>query len=59
VTQVELETPEVFEPNAFYERLLEMRATNRKAFDGLSPVSKLALLTYEQHKRQHEQKEEP
>jgi hypothetical protein len=45
-----------FEPNAFYERLIEVRATDRKTFESLSPPSKLALAQYERLKRgyQHE-----
>lgn len=50
----ELETPVRFEPNLFYERLLELRATRPKAFESISPVSKLALLQYEKLKRETE-----
>ena len=32
-----------FERNAFYERVLELRRTNPKAFDALAPVTKIAL----------------
>ncbi len=53
---IELEAPTKFEPNAFYERLIEMRRTNRRAFDSLSPPSKLALLQYEKLKRQEEER---
>ncbi len=52
--KVELKTPVKFEPNAFYERLLHLRATNARAFQSISPVSKLALLRYEELKREHE-----
>ena len=40
-----------FEQNGFYERLLILRQTNRKAFESISPVSKLALCEYERQKR--------
>jgi hypothetical protein len=40
-----------FEPNAFMERLIEMRQTNPKSFAGMSPASKLALGHYEAAKR--------
>lgn len=40
-----------FEPNAFMERLIEMRATRPKSFATLSPASKLALGHYEAAKR--------
>jgi hypothetical protein len=32
-----------FEPNAFYERVLELRRDRPAAFDSLAPVTKLAL----------------
>ncbi len=41
-----------FEPNAFYERVLMLRRTNPKAFEGLAPVTKLALGQYEAQKRE-------
>lgn len=50
----ELETPTDFTINPFYERLIQLRSTNRKAFDSLSPPSKLALARYELLKRQAE-----
>lgn len=40
-----------FEANAFYERLIEMRRTRRRDFDGLSAVTHLALGEYERQKR--------
>jgi hypothetical protein len=43
-----------FEPNAFMERLIEMRRDNPKSFAGLSPASKLALGYYEAGKRRQE-----
>lgn len=52
---IEIRPPVGFEPNAFYERLLNLRATNRKAFDAISPPSKLALLQYEKLKREQAQ----
>ncbi len=30
-----------FEPNAFYEKVLDLRQTNPAAFDSLAPVTKL------------------
>jgi hypothetical protein len=42
-----------FEINHFYERVLELRRTNPKAFDSLSPATKLALGQYEAQKREH------
>ncbi len=51
----ELQTPTDFTVNPFYERLIHLRSTNRKAFDSLSPPSKLALAEYEKQKRQAEQ----
>ena len=51
----ELEKPMAFAINPLYERLLELRATNRMAFDSMSPPSRLALAQYERLKREHEQ----
>ncbi len=42
-----------FVPNAFYEKLGALRATNPPAFDSLSPSSKMALFAYETAKREH------
>ncbi len=42
-----------FEPNAFYERVLELRRTNPKAFEGLAPATKESLHAYETAKREH------
>jgi hypothetical protein len=42
-----------FEPNLFYERVLELRHTDPRAFDSLAPVTKLALYAYETAKREH------
>jgi hypothetical protein len=47
-----LPTSAGFEPNAFYERVLMLRRTNPKAFEGLAPVTKLALGQYEAQKRE-------
>jgi hypothetical protein len=44
-----------FEPNAYYERLLDLRRTDPKAFAVVSPTSKLVLLRYEQLKRESEE----
>jgi hypothetical protein len=46
-----------FEPNMFYERLIAMRSTNRKAFDSMSPATRYALAQYEAVKREREQQE--
>jgi hypothetical protein len=43
-----------FEPNAFMERLIEMRKTRPKSFAGMSPSAKLALGHYEAAKRRQE-----
>ncbi len=43
-----------FEPNAFYERVLELRRDRPAAFDSLAPVTRLALGAYEAQKREHE-----
>ncbi len=52
-----------FEPNAFYERVLELRRDRPTAFDSLAPVTKIALGAYEALKREHERlqaiKDEP
>jgi hypothetical protein len=55
---IEITAPVTFEPNAFYERLIEMRRTNRAAFDSMSPPSKLALAQYEKLKRAQATNEE-
>ncbi len=44
----------LFEPNAFYERVLELRRDRPAAFASLAPVTKLALGAYEAQKREHE-----
>jgi hypothetical protein len=43
-----------FESNGFYERLISIRRTDRKTFDGFSIPTRLALAEYEKHKRQYE-----
>ncbi len=43
-----------FESNAFYERVLELRRTNPKAFDALAPVTKIALGLYSAARREAE-----
>jgi hypothetical protein len=43
-----------FESNPFMERLIEMRETRPKSFNGLSPAVKLALGHYEAAKRRAE-----
>ena len=47
-----------FEPNAFYERVLELRRTNPKAFDSFAPATKQALYAYETAKREHKRLED-
>jgi hypothetical protein len=47
-----------FEPNAFYEKILELRRTNPRDFDSLAPVTKLALGAYETAKREHNRLQE-
>jgi hypothetical protein len=42
-----------FQVNTFYERLLDLRRTNPKAFGEMSPASKLSLFAYETAKREH------
>ncbi len=49
-----LPTSAGFEPNAFYERVLELRRDRPAAFDSFAPVTKLALGAYEAQKREHE-----
>ncbi len=41
-----------FEVNHFYEKLLDLRRTDPKAFDEMSPASKLSLFAYETAKRE-------
>ncbi len=41
-----------FEPNAFYERVLNLRTTDQRAFDSLAPATKQALYAYETAKRE-------
>jgi hypothetical protein len=45
------ETKSIFERNVFYERLIDMRSTDRKTFDSLSQPTHWALLEYEKQKR--------
>jgi hypothetical protein len=52
---IELSAPTRFEENAFYERLLDIRRTDRAKFERLSPVSRLALMQYEKLKRAAEE----
>ncbi len=42
-----------FEPNAFYERVLELRRDRPAAFASFAPVTKQALYAYETAKREH------
>ena len=47
-----LPTSAGFAPNAFYEKVLDLRRTNPAAFDSLAPVTKLALAAYEAQQRE-------
>jgi hypothetical protein len=47
-----------FEPNAFYEKILQLRRDHPAAFDSLAPVTKLALGAYEAQKREAERLQE-
>ncbi len=47
-----------FAPNAFYEKVLDLRRTNPAAFDALSPPTKLALGQYEAQKREAQRLED-
>ncbi len=40
-----------FEPNPFYERLIQMRERDPRAFSSISPAAKLSLGYYEAAKR--------
>lgn len=51
--KVQPTTMPVFEPNAFYEKILDLRRTNPRAFDSLAPVTKQSLYAYETAKRGH------
>ncbi len=42
----------VFEPNAFYEKVLDLRRTSPSAFDSLAPATKQSLHAYETAKRE-------
>ncbi len=43
-----------FEPNAFYEKVLDLRRTNPAAFDSLAPMTKVSLGHYEAAQREDE-----
>ncbi len=43
-----------FQPNAFYDRLIQMRRADRKTFDSFSTPTHAALAEYEQRKREHD-----
>ena len=47
-----------FEPNAFYEKVLDLRRTNPKAFDSHAPVTRLALGAYAAQKREAQRLED-
>lgn len=53
--KAETRTTLKFETNGFYERIIALRKTQPKTFEGLSPATKLALAQYEQQKRRFEQ----
>jgi hypothetical protein len=42
-----------FQPNAFYEKISQLRRDRPAAFDSLAPVTKQALYAYETAKREH------
>jgi hypothetical protein len=48
----------VFEPNAFYEKISQLRRERPAAFDSLAPVTKLALGQYEAQKREAQRLED-
>jgi hypothetical protein len=48
------ESDAAFQVNRFYEKLLDLRRANPKAFGEISPASKLSLFAYEAAKREHE-----
>ncbi len=41
-----------FEPNAFYEKISQLRRDRPTAFDSFAPVTKQALYAYETAKRE-------
>jgi hypothetical protein len=48
-----VESPKLaFEPNAFYEKISQLRRDRPAAFDSLAPVTKQALYAYETAKRE-------
>jgi hypothetical protein len=48
----------VFEPNAFYEKISQLRRERPAAFDSLAPITKLALGQYEAQKREAQRLED-
>ncbi len=55
---IEITAPMKWEPNAFYDRLIQMRRTDRKTFDSLSTPTHYALAEYEKQRRAHIQEQE-
>ncbi len=53
-TKAESLSAQTFQRNGFYERLISIRRTDRKTFDGFSIPTRLALAEYEKQKRQYE-----
>ena len=50
-----VESPKLaFEPNAFYEKILQLRRTNPAAFDSLAPMTTVSLGHYEAAQREDE-----
>ncbi len=47
-----------FEPNAFYEKISQLRRDRPAAFDSLAPVTRLALGQYEAQKREAQRLED-
>jgi hypothetical protein len=50
---IEITAPMKWEPNAFYDRLIALRRTDRKTFDGLSTPTHYALAEYEKQRYSH------
>ena len=48
------ETKQGFAVHPFMEKILSLRATDKRAWDSLSPATKLTALEYEKQKREHE-----
>jgi hypothetical protein len=51
------ETKQGFAVHPFMEKILSLRATDKRAWDSLSPATKLTALEYEKQKREAERLE--